>query len=103
LAARQFVTLIDYVPLHVALASPPGGGLWNPVHTNLREGTGYTTAQVAVVHGGATDILEFHGAQVSSLSESQLMEEGIRMRKAIEAATQALDSIEKHLAFRRRL
>jgi len=103
MADTQFLTLIDYVPVYVTLAQPPGGGLWTVAATNRKDGTGYSTAQVAVIGRGHTAILDFHGAQVTSLSEDQLAEEAVRMRKVVEAANLALKNIEEHLAFRRSL
>ena len=99
----SYLTLIDYVPLRVALAAPPGGGSWEVVTFKRREGTGYATCEVTVSHAGSTDVLAFHGALVSSLGDGQLEEEAERMRRVVEAASQALRAIEGHLAFRKAL
>lgn len=95
-----YISLIDLVPIHIALANPQGGGLWNITRNKRQEGTGRDVAVVEVQAGTQLNVLRFSGPTMTGLSDAQLRIEFARLERIRAAAEQALEAIDAHLTMR---
>lgn len=93
--------LIDYVPLHLALQTPPAGGRYQVAAVDSEAHTGTEKVWVALQAGAHVRALVFTGPTVVALGDDQLQAELERLEQIRAAADLAIASIRGHLAFRR--
>jgi hypothetical protein len=99
----RHIPLIDEAPLHVALEPAPGGGLWEVASTHRVEGTGRDLLMQLWTSGLHRRHVAFSGPTLTGLGDAELEVERQRLAQVRDAAQVALDTVERHLVWRRSL